>query len=113
MSKNNLHSEELIAQVEARMAEDPKLSLGELSKLIGVSKTSLSYWLRRNYPSDPSRLEAKIKLWLDALFLTRRDERLLMSIQDKLDEADSKKAVVANFIIKNSAALGATDNEAD
>lgn len=86
-------SDELRAIVKAS-----KLSLRELSQELKYSTTTLSLWLRGQYPNDPADLEAAIAQWASALNLSVRDRRKFAYISDLLDNAEDKHAVIETIL---------------
>lgn len=77
------------------------LTQSELSSEINYSTTTLSLWLRGQYPNDASKLEAAIAHWVSASALSPRDRRKISYIQDLLDHAEDKQAII-DTILRNA-----------
>jgi transcriptional regulator with XRE-family HTH domain len=73
------------------------LSLRELSSEINYSTTTLSLWLRGEYP-NAAKLEDAIAKWANALALTPADRRKFSYISDLLDNAEDKQAIIDTIL---------------
>lgn len=71
--------------------------LGELSHLVGVSKSYLSMFSSKSANWDSSALVKKLQRLYDRKRLTVRDERRLMNILEILDECNDRDAVIRQF----------------
>jgi transcriptional regulator with XRE-family HTH domain len=74
------------------------LSLRELSLEIKYSTTTLSLWLRGQYPNDSADLETAIAQWVSAVALSARDRRKFAYISDLLDNAEDKQAIIDTIL---------------